>query len=64
MDLLPTINSEINIIQPVIIPADMNPATIYLNSLKESGRRGMEQALNLVTGIFSNFRINDCHNFN
>jgi site-specific recombinase XerD len=64
MDLLPTINSEISIIQPVINPADMNPATIYLNGLKESGRRGIEQSLNLVAGILSAYKINDCRNFN
>ena len=68
MDLLPatipSLKTDFQIIEPKILPDSMNPAKLYLDRLRESGRRGMEQALNLVAGILSNFRINDCYHFN
>ena len=68
MDLLPAtipaLKTDFQIIEPKILPDPVNPAKLYLDRLKESGRRGMEQALNQVAGIFSNFRINNCYHFN
>ena len=46
------------------MPDSLNPAKLYLDRLRPTGRRGMEQALNLVVGIYSNFKINDCYRFN
>jgi site-specific recombinase XerD len=64
MDLLSIPHTDIQIIEPKILPDSLNPAKLYLDRLRPSGRRGMAQALNLVAGIYSNFRINDCYQFN
>jgi hypothetical protein len=64
MDLLSIPQNNLQIIEPKILPDSENPAKLYLDHFAESGRRGMEQALNLMAGIYSNFRINDCYQFN